>query len=303
MLKKLNYKDLTWIDLESPQADEIATLAKDYNLHPLISDELAKPSTHSKIEYYQNYVFIVLLFPVAKAGGLVTVQEIDFVIGENFIITTHYELLNSLNDFAKIFESDMRLKRDHKEMPAALLFFFILKEIYHSLSLELNYLNNRLKDIENKVFSGHERKVVSELASVNREILDFRWTLRPHKEILEYLETIPNELFGPALKTHLLMAKNDEQRVWNMVEANRSTFRDLQSTNESLLSTKTNETMRVLTVAAFIFLPVSIIAQIFSMDTIHNPIVGMPGDFFVVLVFMALIVAGLYFLARWRRWL
>jgi magnesium transporter len=303
VLKKLKYKDLTWLDLESPQADEIASLAKEFDLHPLVSDELIKPSAHSKVDYYQNYTYIVLHFPHTKPNGVVETQEIDFVIGKDFIITTHYELLNSLNDFAKIFESDVKVKRETTKLSAGSLFFFILKEIYAGLSLQLNYTNDQLKKVESKVFSGQERQVVSELALINRSILNFRWALKPHQEILNYLDTIPTEFFGPELKPYLLMAKSDEQRVWNMVEANRSTFRDLQSTNESLLTTRTNETIRVLTVSAFIFLPLSILSQIFSMNTISTPIVGMAQDFYIVLSLMALVVLGLYFLARWRRWL
>lgn len=118
MLKKLKYKDLTWLDLESPQADEIASLAKEFDLHPLVSDELIKPSAHSKVDYYQNYTYIVLHFPHTKPNGVVETQEIDFVIGKDFIITTHYELLNSLNDFAKIFESDVKVKRETTKLSA-----------------------------------------------------------------------------------------------------------------------------------------------------------------------------------------
>ena len=112
MLKKFRYKDITWIDLESPTEAEIAELGATYEIHPVVLTELDRPSARAKVDVYSDFIYLILHFPT-PAG---TDQEIDFIVGKNFIITTHYELVDSLNDFAKIFETDFVLKKNHDKI-------------------------------------------------------------------------------------------------------------------------------------------------------------------------------------------
>ena len=298
MLRKFNYKNITWLDLESPTVEECRQLGKEYQIHSLVLEELTTPSQRSKVDVYNNFIYLVLHFPSASQDQ----QEIDFVIGRNFIITTHYELVAALNDFAKIFEADLMSRRESNEIHAGLLFYYMIKEIYGALEANLNFINDRLRAIERKVFAGQEKEVVKALAEVNRELLDFRWTTKNHKEILSSLELAGEELFGTGFRYHLRAISGEHDKIWKMIESNRSTFLDLRETNESLLTIKTNHTMKVLTVLAFIFLPMTIISGIFSMNTVALPFAGRPYDFYLVLSLMALTVFTLYLIARFRRW-
>lgn len=285
MLKQFKYKDVTWIDLESPTQEELAKIGKTYKLHPLVLGELASESEHSKLDVYNDYIYLLLHFPGRKAR-----QEIDFIIGQNFIITTHYELVNSLNDFAKIFETDFSLKRSHDKIHAGYIFYYIIKEIYSNLETGLSLINKRLRNAEEQVFSGHEREMVEALSSLNRELLDYQWTMKAHREILTSLETVGEEFFGVKFRYYLQAISGEDRKIWKVIESNRAAFNDLRSTNESLLSIKTNETMKVLTVVAFIFLPLNLVAQIF-------------GDKKISFVLMAILLIGGIWIVKSKKWL
>lgn len=285
MLKQFKYKDVTWIDLESPTPDELAKIGKTYKIHPLVLNELGAESEHSKLDVYNDFIYLLLHFPGSKAR-----QEIDFIIGQNFIITTHYELINPLNDFARIFETDFSLKRSHDKIHAGYIFYYIVKEVYANLETGLSSINKRLRLAEEQVFSGHEREMVETLSSLNRELLDYQWTMKSHHEILASLETAGEEFFGAKFRYYLQAISGEDRRIWKVIESNRAAFNDLRNTNESLLSIKTNETMKVLTVVAFIFLPLNLVAQIF-------------GDQKISFVLMAiLLIAGIW-LVKTKKWL
>jgi magnesium transporter len=297
MLKKLKYKDITWLDLESPTQEEVRQLGEDYGVHPIVLEELVKPSQRTKVDVYNGYVYLILHFPFPESEG----KEVDFVLGKDFLITTHYEGINPLHDFARIFETDFTLKRGVEKLHAGYIFFYIMREFYAALEADLHSVNDQLKKVERKVFSGHEREVVEVLAALNRTILDFRWSLKSHREILESLKIVGPELYGEKFHFYFQSLANEEEKLWNMVENIRETFTDLRDTNDSLLAIKTNDIMRALTVAAFIFLPLTVIPQAFGMS-LPVPFHDSPAGFVIIIGFMALASSCLYLLARYKKW-
>lgn len=297
MLKKFNYKDIVWVDLESPNEAELNELNTTYNLHPVVLAELNSPSARPKVDLYNDFIYLIFHFP----DGTNT-REVDFVIGKDFIITTHYEMINPLNDFAKIFETDFVLKKNQEKLHAGFIFFYIIRELYNSLESNLHLINDKLKKIEGSVFSGKEREVVKQLTEINRELLDCQWTLRPHQEILASLQLAGEEMFGKKFSYYLRAISGEYERIWSLVENNKATFLALRETNDSLLSIKANEIMRLLTVAAFVFLPMTIIPQVFGMNIQHMPFTANPIGFYIVLLLMALASLLLYLIARIKKW-
>jgi magnesium transporter len=289
MLKQFKYKSLVWIDLESPTPQELQILGTEYKIHPLVQAELAKPSERSKVDVYKDTIYLVLRFPRVGSGSsrgnnADDAEEIDFVIGKDFIITTHYELINPLNDFGRIFETDFVVKKNHEQLHAWFLFYHMLKEVYANLENRLMVIGRQLKGVEEQVFSGQEREAVKIIADINRELLDCQWTIKSHKEILESLQAAASELFDPKCRYYLQAIAGEERRIWKIIENNLETFDNLRSANESLLSIKTNETMKILTVVAFIFLPLNLIAQLYGATPWSHALMAV---FFVAGVILA----------------
>ncbi len=298
MLRTFTYKEIHWLDLESPTETELAEVGNKYNLHPLTLEELRRPSNRSKVDAYQDYLYLILHFPDRPNQEA---QEVDFVVGSDFIITAHYEPINSLLDFAKIFETDLALKKNNHKVHGGLVLYLILREMYATLDLSLSAINNRLKTIEPKVFSGKEREVVTDLAGVSRDLLDCQWNIKTHREVLQSLNYSGRELFGDKFNYYSQALSSEYDKVWNSIENIRGTFNELRQTNESLLAIKSNETMKLLTVLAFVFFPLSVIPQIFGMNT-ELPLIGQPYDFYSVLALMFGSSIVMYVLARFKKW-
>jgi Mg2+ and Co2+ transporter CorA len=137
MIQKYTYKRLTWIDLESPSSDEVAKVMSEYKLHPLVAEELLQKSLKPKVDFYNDYIFLILHIPV-RTKDAVKDQEVDFVIGKEFIITTKYDTVEPLHNFSKMFEVNSILDKSGIGEHAGFIFFHMLKKLYKNMSHELN---------------------------------------------------------------------------------------------------------------------------------------------------------------------
>ncbi len=297
MIKQLKYKNVSWIDISKPTREEVANLAKQYNLHDVVAEELLSPASRSKVDYYEDYIYIVLHFPVGKYS----VAEIDFVLGQDFVLTIHSENIQPLAEFSQILDGGNDSKKE-KGFHAGHLFYYMLRELYGPLEVELDGVNNKLKKIEEKIFAGQEAEMVRSLSHINHELLDIKWSLKFHREVLTSLAGVGKDFYGEKFDYYLRAIVNEYEHVAELVKSNREIFAELHATNESLLMIKNGLTMRVLTALAFIFLPVSLIAFIFSMSGSGPVVESYFGWYGVIglMVLAALITTGL---AKYKKWI
>lgn len=315
MIKQLKYQNITWINLTAPTKEEVMKLSEENNIHPLVSEELRHPSARAKVDVYDDYIYLILHFPIDKVcqpnyGEDLhndDTYEVDFILGKDFLITAHYENIPPLEEFSKILEASAGLissKKD-KNIHAGHLFYYILRQIYQSLEVGLNNINTNLKRAEQKIFSGQEAEMVKSLSSLNRCLLDFRWALKFHREVLESLSISAREFYGEKFNYYLQSIVGEYEKISNLVDSNRENFSELRSTNESLLSIKTNNTMKALTTLTAIFLPVTLMGTIFGMSgtDLNMPIIKSPDGFFIAVALMAITGIVMTVIAKARKWI
>ncbi len=303
MISKSIYKKVTWIDVESPTREEVEVLKEDFNLPDLIVDEIKAPSFRAKVNKYSNCIYLVLHFPTfSKKAGHVVDQEVDFVIGKDFVITSHYEPINALTEFSKLFEINSTLDRGADMSHAGFLFYSLIEELYRSLEAQLDTLNDSLRDIERHIFSGRESQMVSVISSANRTLVDFKQTIRFHNETLNSLEHACLSFFGQEYQYQLSGMIGEYRKIQKTIEDHKEILRDLRETNDSLLTAKTNDIITKLTIMNFIMLPLGLITWVFAMDT-GEPLLPTMNSFLIVIGAMMLtgIVMIIYF--KNKKWL
>lgn len=294
---------MTWIDMVAPTPKEVRELMQEFALPPHIAQELLSISYKSKVERAGDMAYVILHFPTLRVGlGRRPEQEIDFIIGQKFLITARYENIDPLHTFAKAFEVGSLLGRNHSAHGGH-LFASMLQNLYRSLSEECDLVRGRLEDIETKIFKGDERRMVFELSHVARALYDFSRSLAPHKEMLGSLEPAAPRLWGQEFTYYLRELEGTRARVDHELMSLRDSLHELRSTNDSLLNTKQNEIMKTFTVLAFVFLPLSFVAGVFGMNTINNPIIGSPLDFWIIVGGMAVLAVGCFVYFRHKDWL
>ena len=303
MISRRSYGDLIWIDLESPTHKEVQGLVDEFGLAHLVAEELLLPSTKPRIEIYQEYIYVILHFPVLGRKHATLEQETDFVIGKNFIITTHYDTIDPLHKFAKVFEVDSLLDKSGIATHAGFLFFYMLKYLYREVEHDIDHARRDLYYIEEHIFSGHEVEMVKAISRSARDLLNLRQTIEPHREVLRTLESDAARFFGDQFAPYLRALASEYYRIHNHIMRNADSLHELRETNDSLLSAKENETMRVLTIMALLTFPLSLMVAILQIDTVHNPVRGLPYDFWIILGAVVIVGTTMILYFKRRGWL
>lgn len=304
MISIYKHKHLTWVDVESPTPEEVREVMEMYDINPLVGDELLLPTLKPKVDTYQNFIYLILHFPAFKHSHSGNInQEIDFIIGRDFLITTRYDIVDPLHKFSKVFEVNSVLDKSDIGDHAGYLFFYMARKLYKSLEHELEYIEDSLEIIEEDIFEGKEKEMVIALSNVSRDLLNLKQALTPHQEILTSFSDAGREFFGDDFSNHLSSIMGEYYRIKNSVVVHNDTLNELRETNNSLLSTKQNEVMKVLTIMAFVTFPLSLMASIFGMNTSYIPIVGSPFDFWIVIGIMGFATILMFIFFKKNRWL
>jgi magnesium transporter len=302
MISKYTYKKMTWIDLESPSKDEIEQISEEYKLPELVTKEILSPSLRAKVDKYDDFIYMIMYFPTGVQGKQNSYErEIDFIVGKNYIITAHYESIDPLNEFSKQFERNSLLDKNEFGDHAGYLFYYIIKEVYQHVLNELEDMDILIKDVERGIFEGQEAKMVERISLINRALVDFRQSLRFHKETLTSFEHAGKDFFGEEFSYYLNAILGEYNKIENTLSNNKEIMRDLRETNDSLLSTKANDTIKKLTVMNFIMLPLGLITWIFGMNS-QIIFIRDGKDFFIVLGAMLLVGFVMFIYFKQKKW-
>jgi len=303
MISKYTYKGLTWIDLESPTEEEVNHVMESHNIPLIVAQEMKTKSLHSRVDLYPNFIYLILHFPQVSQGQNRGVEkEIDFVVGNDFIITTHYEFVDSLHEFSKEFEVDAILEKKMDVDHAGFLFFHLMKNLYSHSRYQLNDINLILKDTEKKIFEGKEGMMVARISNINRTLLDFRQALRFHKEILDSFDLAAKQFFGTKFGYYISSIVSEYNKTQTVLDSHKEILDDLRETNDSLLANKTTETMKKLTIITFLVFPITVISDIFVINKqfLDN---SNPKAYYWVLGFMFVSSIFAFIYTKIKKWL
>lgn len=303
MISRHNHNGVVWIDLLSPTPKEIADITVEYGLDHDTAEELLLPSLKPSVDVGQRYIYLILHFPALRHGRKTKEQEVDFVVGEKFIITTHYDAVDPLHKFSKVFETNSLLDRSHMGEHAGFLLYYMLKNLYKAIDHEGEFIRRSLAQIEEQIFTGNEVEMVEAISRSARDLLNLRQTIEPHREVLHDLENNGGKFFGTDFVPYLKGMANEYYRVHNHIMRNTESLHELRETNNSLLTTKQNETMRVLTVMALLTFPLTLAVAIADFHGTGNPFSKMQYGFWYLLGIVILSAAFLRWYFTRKKWL
>ncbi len=309
MIYSYKHKDVTWIDLENPTKDEVRDLIERFKIDAVVAEELLSPSTRSKADLHNDYIYLILHFPKKTENHNYTGPlkkdsvEIDFIIGKNFIITTRYSSVDAILEFSKIFESDSILNRSNIGVHAGYVFYYMIRNIYKSIYEEVQNMKDQIAIYEENVFSGKEREMVETLSKMNRVLLYYKESLSFHKEILVSFEDAGKHIFEAEFTYYLRAVMGEYHKAQSALEGSINYLSELRETNNSLLSTKQNEIMKMIAIISFITFPMTLISSIFGMNTSSIPFLGSNNDFMIIIGSMMILAGFMFLFFKKKKWL
>lgn len=289
MITTHKYKNLTWVDLENPTVEDIKTIMPKYGIPPIVADEILRPTIRPRADIYSNLIYLILHFPIYDISKKASEpNEIDFILGKNFIITAHYKSILPLHELIKIFEVGVLLKEDHFAKSVGRLMFLITKKLYDYALRQLEHIHDKISEIEDRMFTEQEKEMVKEISFVQRDVLEFQRAIHSHNSIFKSLYETDEKITGKDFTHYLNSISAELSRVENLLDNSKETIELLRDTNDSLLSNRTNEIMKKLTSVTLITFPMMFVLAVFSTSVNSFPFMDFPGAFWIVL-FLAII--------------
>ncbi len=306
MIARYSYSGLTWIDLETPTREEVDHVLEEFSLPATAGQEMLSDTLRSKADIYEKFLYVILHFPIDTAADDTKKdeQEVDFLLGKDFIITVRYNLLDPLHQFATIFEKRSATFGKKHLYHSGYMFAEMMKYFYHHALYDLELIGEKIKRIEQRIFEGKEEQLVREISRMSRKLLDFKQSIRFHGDILTSYEAASTRLFGAEYAYYASLIISDYNKVHTLLESHRDTLSELQRTNDSLLSTRSNEIMRTFTILTFVMMPLTIITGIFGMNTSTNIMfIKDRGDFLFIVGGMIVVALVMFAFFKLRKWL
>jgi magnesium transporter len=303
MIQEFKNGSSVWIDVTSPTKDEVKELMERFRFGAHIADDILTPGIKTKVEYVKDYMFLALYFPLIKRSRVEQKsQEIDFILGKNFLITVHYEPIDAIDLFAKLYEVDSVLKRNPVDH-AGSLFYHILTRLYESSLHHLESIQDSLEHIETRIFKGEEKKVVRELLVLSSDLIHFKQTIGAHEETLSSFKIAAGEMFDTEYAFYVNGILSAYQKIYKEIRNKREFLFELRETNDSMLNSKQSEIMRILTMMAFFTFPLSLIVALFALPTKWQLVMGTPMDFPIIIGVLlgVLLLMVIYF--KNKRWM
>jgi magnesium transporter len=305
-LNRIKTKNLLWIHINKPSPKDMDYLKNEYNFHPLDIEDCLINIQRPQMSEYTNYIFFILTFPYYdRQNKEIKSSELDFFIGPKYLITISDGLIPTLDNFFQEVKNSEYSQDQYMQYPhAAYLLYEILHRLQNYTMPMLDHVSQDIQNVEQSIFSGKEKQVAKEILNIKRNIVNFRKIMQAHKTIIKKLMATGAKFFMPD-KTNVYFSNilDRTKDIWDILETQKENINAFHETNESLISFKLNEIMRVLTIISVILIPANLIATTFGMNAQHMPIIGTPYDFYIIFSIMVLIMLILVNFFRRKDWL
>jgi magnesium transporter len=295
---------VTWVDIQDPTEKDIKYLRREFNFHPLVLGEIIPPGHRPKVERYKKYLFMILYSPVhSKERRETRPRELDIIVTKDALITSHYKSIIPLKALFDKCNLYAEAKRKCLAWNSGYLLFLLLSGLWKNCLIKLDRIDTKIDTIEKEIFQGQEKEMVREISVVKTDIINFWRIVEPQGETLESLSKEGVAFFGERFSPYFSDVMGTYTQARDSLTAYKETILALEDTNQSLLSTKTNEIIRILTVFSVVLLPLTLLASIWGMNIPNLPFAGSPAGFWMILVLMVGLMGFLIVYFRKKKWI
>ena len=265
-------KTITWINIDGVhQMDVIEKIGKHFNLHPLVLEDIVNTGQRPKIEDFDDYLFVVLKMLYRNEKEQETqAEQVSVIIGPNFVITFQEKVGDV---FSPVRERIRNGKGRIRKMGSDYLAYALIDSIVDNYFVILENLGEEIEEMEKKLVGDPKPQILQSVNRLKTELLFLRKLIWPLREVISGLQRGESSLIQETTGIYLRDVYDHTIQVIDTIE----TFRDLASgmfdTYLSSVSNKMNEVMKVLTIIATIFIPLTFVAGIYGMN--FNPEVSL----------------------------
>ena len=299
----LDKESVTWVDVQGlGSADILQRLAKVFDLHPLVLEDVVNVPERPKIEDYDDQLVIISRMVMPKEGvcGFYS-EQISLVLGKYYLLTVQEEPEHDCLE--KVRSRIDKGKGIIRSSGADYLTYTLLDAIIDGFFPVLELYGERIEELEEEVIVNPTPKTLQKIYKIRRELLQLRRAIWPQRDAINSLIRDGNDLISDEVRIYLRDCYDHAVQVMDMVETYRELASGLMDVYLSAVSNRMNEVMKLLTVVSAIFIPLTFLAGLYGMNFEYMPELKWHWGYFTCLAVMGAIAGGLIFFFWRKGWL
>ncbi|MEO8275076.1 MAG: magnesium/cobalt transporter CorA [Thermoanaerobaculia bacterium] len=290
-----------WIDIDG-ENEAAEQLLRDQNFHPLAIEDTFTLQHQPRAEEYADHLFVIVRgidFNTDQAVEELQTLKLAAFLRRNLLITVHRRPLRSVQAVRA------RIEENRRALPGGVvqILWSICDELIDLYFPIIDDIGGRIEALEQEVLNDAQREHLQAILDLRRKLGVMRRTMLPHRSVFGHLANSRDALFDATASLNFRDTLENVLRLTDAIDQQRDQLSNVKDTYLSVVSQRTNEIMKVLTLFSAIMLPLTFIAGVYGMNFEHMPELSSQDGYFIVLGVMAAVAIGMTIWFRRRRWL
>ena len=293
---------ISWIDIKGIHNEElVASIGEHFRIHPLVLEDILNTHQRPKIEIFDEYIFLVLrMLNWDEKRKIIESEQISLIIGSSYVISFQ----EREDDIFKPLRDRIRSGKGRiRNMGSDYLAYALLDITVDNYFLVLEKIGDYMEKLEARLLIHPGGNTLKEIYILKRENLILRKAVWPLREVNAQLERSESPLIKKKTRPFLRDLYDHIIHVIDNVETYRDMTAGLLELYLTTISNKTNEVMKVLTIIATIFIPLTFIVGIYGMNFDNMPELHWPWAYFAIMAVMAAIAMTMLWYFKRKKWL
>ncbi len=300
--KYKNKPSITWINVDGLHDVEIIQkLGNCYDIHPLVLEDIADTDQRPKMEELDQYIFFVLkMFYVDNKTDEIESEQISLILGPNYVISFQEKVGDVFNSVRERIRKD---KGRIRKMGSDYLVYSLIDSIIDNYFIILEKIGEKVENIEQDLVSNPEPRILQQIYTLKREMIYLRKSVWPLREVINNLMREDSKLITKSTHIYIRDLYDHTFQVIDAIETFRDVISGMLDIYMSSVSNKMNEVMKVLTIFAAIFIPLTFIVGVYGMNFQYMPELSFPWAYPAVWLIIILVGISLLAYFKHKKWM
>jgi len=295
-----NIEQISWININGIHDTKIIeSIGKDFELHSLLLEDILNIEQRPKIEEYEGnmVVFFKMLY---ITDGKLDIEPLSIVLGPNYLISFQEREGDIFDNVRE------RIENSHgriRKRGADYLLFALMDAVIDNYFVVMEDIAERLEELEDKLFEESDEKLLYELQQYRKQIVSMRRSIYPLREVVGRLDRSQYDIIAEDTERFFRDLYDHTIQIIETIETFKETVSSLKDVYMTGVSNRMNEIMKVLTLIATIFIPVTFVAGVYGMNFDNMPELHWEYGYPAAWLLMALMGLGMFVFFRKKKWL
>jgi magnesium transporter len=293
---------ITWLNVDGlHEIDVIDKLGKHFDVHSLVLEDILNTDQRPKMEVFESYIFFVLkMIYFDEKKEEVHTEQVSLVLGNNFVISFQ-ESIGDVFDYVRV-----RLRNDKgkiRKKGADYLAYALIDAIVDNYFVILEKIGEKIEDIEEELVENPTPNTVQIIHGLKREMIYLRKSVWPLREVINGLQREESDIIQESTGIYLRDLYDHTIQVIDTVETFRDMISGMLDIYMSSVSNKMNEVMKVLTIFAAIFIPLTFVAGVYGMNFDVMPKIHWQWGYLMVWIIIICVAFTMIIYFKQKKWL